>query len=282
MKIYEILSETPLQSFDFDGDPNATINSGNGAFQKRDLEKIKNPNFGKKLENFFKKTPFNFRLFFVNRANFGNYAQIDNDNSREISGYDLSNFWDMSDNTSHLLINKIIQDRKNAITIIYSGNAEKLNGTIADNVHSLSPWIVAHRIGHALDDFESSSGNMNDFVTDLFTLMHNLIENIYNIEFDEADIDDPFIQIVHTIGTQKSSVKGQLSVNHTEFAQELLAQYLNSGKVTLNQFPKFIMLDGQQHPANSNMNTASKKIKEFAEKSFNMILNAAVGKFFII
>ncbi len=285
MKIYEILNETPITYL-------GKINpeEKNGAFKNpNDSKLIKSKDYSAKMLKFFEKTPFNFRLFFVNVTSFGDYAIIDHDNPREISIETLNNLLEpYSDDIKQDMIKMFTDNANNAITILYAGNAETIDGKIANNVQPITPWIAAHRIGHALDDFKSSTLNMFNFTNKLQQAIHNLIERMYTVEYDidEFEFDDqdkdPYLQVAHAIGTQRSSRNNMLSDNVHEFPNELLAQYLNTGTVTLNPFPKYIIYDGLQYHGNGTEKNMAYGLSKWIVACFEKILNSAMGKIFII
>ena len=288
MKIYEIITESPVVDY-------GTINTHNpykkhNAFKNpKDIQLLRNQNYEANIKRFFEKTPFNFRLFFVNIPNVGDYAIIDHDNPRELSVNDLRELLDPEhEGINQHLLKHFTNNMNSTITILYAGNAETIDGKIADNVMPITPWIAAHRIGHALDDFDAPI-NMHNFSTGLFEEIHELIQTVYSLEYDidefefgEDRIKDPLVQVAHTIGTQRSSRNKLLTDNVYEFTNELLAQYLNTGTVTLNPFPKYIIYDGLQYHGNGQEQSASQSLITFIEYYFEKILNAAVGKIFII
>ena len=238
---------------------------------------------------FFEKTPFNFRIFFVNVTSFGDYAIIDHSNPREISMETLNNLLDpYGDDIKQDLIKMFTDNANSAITILYAGNAETIDGSIANNVLPFTPWIAAHRIGHALDDFNSSTINMGDFTNRLHHAIHKLIKRMYTVEYDRHEFDfdenhkDPYLQVAHTIGTQRSSRNNMLSDNVHEFPNELLAQYLNTGTVTLNPFPKYIIYNGLQFHSNGTEQNIANDLSKWIISYFEKILNSAMGKIFII
>ena len=160
MKIFEIITEAPITDYDTFGMDNKPNNQ---AFNNpNDKKLITNKNYKAKLVKFFSKTPYNFRIFFVNNKAFGNYAQMNNKNPRQISRSTVERYF--SNKESSEIINRIFQtDMNSSITVIYAGNAETLDGEVADNVQPITPWIAAHRIGHALDGLKAEL-NMFNFV----------------------------------------------------------------------------------------------------------------------
>lgn len=120
------------------------------------------------------------------------------------------------------------------ITIIFTNNR-------GNRRYMASGWILAHRFGHAL---WASQGQMGkewlEYTRHLRTVFRDMLSSVYDVNIGEKDYvsgDDVILRLAaHQVGTMKSAREASLN-NWYEFAYELFAQYLLTGKITLNPLP---------------------------------------------
>ena len=217
------LDEAPLADYQPIGDFDKQ-----GPFRTVDKKLVTHPTAQLKTARFFEKTPYDFRLFFSNIPGTGKYREygaMDSKFVQEIFGQHAE---------------QILQDTSDAITIVFVGNAG------ADKV-MLTPWVMAHRIGHAIQAGQRtgrSKGPWQEAERHFFRGINQILTDFYgkssNARGDTQvnwDMSKEYAALFNAIGTQRSSRTGQISRPY-EFLYELFAQYLGTGKITLNPLPQ--------------------------------------------
>jgi hypothetical protein len=130
----------------------------------------------------------------------------------------------------------------NTITIIYTSNTGAQR-------YMASGWILAHRLGHAFARGNSSvSVRWRDFTAKLRRHVVEILEHVYglslargSLDYSRVAQDDKVLRYVaQELGSMKSARDGKLR-NWFEFAYELLAQYMLTGRVKFNQLPANIV-----------------------------------------
>lgn len=134
MKISDIISEAPVSDISFFG-PEDEPNT----FEKNDLRLVKNKHYHSKVKDFFKNSPFDYNLYFVNG---------DKPNSIKINGTDQVisadeyRIGEISPKMVKSILGFIPENQSTSITAIFTHN---IGGTV-----NMTPWIVAHRLAHAI------------------------------------------------------------------------------------------------------------------------------------
>lgn len=229
MRINEIilennLDEAPLADYVPMGDFNKP-----GPFRGPDKKLVTHPVNQLKTARFFEQTPYDFRLFFSNIPGTGRYSE----------------YGKMAPNVVQEIFGEqaqqIIQGGENAITVVFVGNK-------GDSKVPMTPWIMAHRIGHAIQaNIRRGSGNGGTWRAaedHLFGTINSIIADYYgkkNVnQFGNKvnnNLTKEYNALFNAIGTQRSSRTGQITRPY-EFLYELFAQYLGTGNVTLKPLPK--------------------------------------------
>lgn len=173
----------------------------------------------------------------------------------------------------------------NAINVIYTQN-------IGSEKVPMNYWTIAHRFGHTV---RRNNKVWNYFTRelekDIVTVMDNVFgrtpsNNTYGFDAAGKTLLKKF---ANALGTMGSTRKNQLR-NFDEFAFELLAQYMITGKVTFNRLP-FKMIDryawgNPQHiyprKQNKNWNDYIEYMEEKYQNILEEIVEYAVGKIFIM
>lgn len=188
MRFKEIL-ESPIQNYDTSGLDGTGFFSGN----PKDAALVKSQKHIKRVKKAFEKTPFNFDLYFVDTKPKGNTRIFQYQNAMTNAGvYDEPQFG--------------IQPKPNTISVIYLSNH-------SDDPMPLTPWILAHRFMHGIEDSRKAS--------EASTLFYKL--DLY-IEKN---------RITPEIFTFKSAKTGSLDPG--ELPAELMSQYLLQGTIRVNQ-----------------------------------------------
>lgn len=295
MKINEFIfedtvDEMALQTYKTMGDF-----SKPGPFTGADKKLVPHPKNIEKATRFFEQTPFDFRLFFSHLKGTGKWSEhgvMSPDQIRKIFGQDAE---------------EIINGSEDAITVVYVGNK-------GDAKVSLTPWMMAHRFGHAIQ----SSGqplSKNKIPSNwsvwieasnyFFTTVNNLLEEYYgktNQSMRTTGIRDmpaygltaEYNALFNAIGTQHSSRSGKIRRPY-EFLYELFAQYLGTGKVTLNPLPtnlvygrkawgnptRFMNIKPEYRDENERKQVAD-SLAYTMELLFNDVLTNSVGKIYVM
>ena len=221
-RVKQDVTEAPLADYQTMGDFDKP-----GPFRGVDKKLVPHPTNQLKTAKFFEQTPYDFRLFFSNIPGTGKYSEhgpMDANSIRAI-------FKDQAEN--------IIQNSENAITVVFVGNK-------GDSKVMLTPWMMAHRIGHAVQSGSIVGRNAGPWKAaeqHLFNTMNGILNEYYgkpnNNRYDTS-IDwsrsAEYSALFNYIGTQRSSRQGEIRRPY-EFLYELFAQYLGTGRIQLNPLP---------------------------------------------
>lgn len=224
MKINEVLIEAPLADYEPIGDFNKP-----GPFRGPDKKLVPHPVNKLKTAKFFEKTPYDFRLFFSNIPGTGKYSEYGKmapDTIKEIFGENAQ---------------QILQGSEDAITIVFVGNK-------GDSKVMLTPWMMAHRIGHAVQANirrgTSNGGTWRAAEDHFFGVVNGIIADYYGKRVSNQfgnkvnnALSKEYNALFNAVGTQRSSRNGEITRPY-EFLYELFAQYLGTGKITLKSLPK--------------------------------------------
>ena len=254
-----------------------------GPFTGADKRLIPNPKNQLKTQKFFEKTPYDFRLFFSNLSGTGRYSEYGPMGPNGIKEI----FKDQAE--------QILDDSEDAITIVFVGNK-------GDDKVMLTPWVMAHRFGHAIVAGRRRKQGWNEWTeaeNHFFSTVNNLLNEYYgkvgkqggNLKFE---LTPEYNALFNAIGTQRSSRTGQIRRPY-EFMYELFAQYLGTGKITLNPFPtnltygrkvfgnptKYMNIKPEYRDTDDRQ-YASEILASDMEMLFNDVLASSVGKIFIM
>lgn len=224
MKVNEIISEAPLADYEPIGDFNKP-----GPFRGPDKKLVPHPVNKLKAAKFFEKTPYDFRLFFSNISGTGKYSEYGKmapDVIKQIFGEQAE---------------QILQGSEDAITVVFVGNK-------GDSKVMLTPWMMAHRIGHAIQANirrgTSNGGTWRAAEDHFFGTVNGILADYYGKQSINKfgnnvnnSLSKEYTALFNAIGTQRSSRNNEITRPY-EFLYELFAQYLGTGKVTLKPLPK--------------------------------------------
>lgn len=202
-----------------------------GPFRGPDKKLVPHKKNIEKATTFFEKTPYDFRLFFSNIPGTGRYSEygpMRPDAIKEI-------FKDQAE--------EILKDSGDAITVVFVGNK-------GDSKVMLTPWIMAHRFGHAIQAGARNNRGWSAWTEaekHFFSTINNLLEEYYgkisqrqggfqsqgSMKFD---LTPEYNALFNAIGTQRSSRSGQIKRPY-EFLYEIFAQYLGTGQIKFNPLP---------------------------------------------
>ncbi len=133
-----------------------------------------------------------------------------------------------------------------AINVIFVGNT-------GANRMNMTPWIMVHRIGHAIQSEtrgKQSWSSWKHFEDDSARFFHDLLEQVYNASSSLRNFWIPAMggagemhplelsKFFEGIGGMRSARKGNLGGRPYEFIYEMFAQYIITGQLTFRDCPK--------------------------------------------
>jgi hypothetical protein len=263
-----------------------------GPFQGPDKKLVPHPKNIEKATKFFEKTPYDFRLFFSNIPGTGKYSEygpMTPDQIKKVFGPQAD---------------AILQDSEDQITVVFVGNK-------GDRKVMLTPWMMAHRFGHAIQ--AGNRGNRGwsawgEAEKHFFTTINSTLGEYYGkvdrgpssylgkpkSEQMNNNLTPEYNALFNAIGTQRSSRSGEIRRPY-EFLYELFAQYLGTGKVTLNPLPSNLGYGRKAwgNPTNfmnikpefrdeSDRAHASEMLAGDMQMMFDDVLSNSVGKVFVM
>jgi hypothetical protein len=223
-----LLKEAPIDSFNLVGEWEPTS-------KKRGYDKasrgILTSNAGvEKIKKLWAKTRQDFDIYMVSTKEGWKYTEVG-----EVDPYFIRDKLKLD-----------IPINENNITIFFTNNkgAEKVPTTA---------WTLAHRFGHALRRSGDINGDSYEYIqldNMLQKMINSVSEKIYkrNLKVSSYEPDFKKIrnireiqrQVAHALGTFKSARDRKLR-NVYEFTNEVIAQYIITGKIVFNrEFPKVL------------------------------------------
>ena len=261
-----------------------------GPFRGADKRLIPHPKSELKTQKFFEKTPYDFRLFFSNEPGYGRYSE----------------YGPMSTNDIQKLFPKeqaeaIINGHDDAITVVFVGNK-------GDAKVMLTPWIMAHRFGHAIQAGVRKNSGWSAWAEaekHFFTTVNNLLNEYYgkisqrrvgpsSQQSMQFELRPEYNALFNAIGTQRSSRSGQIKRPY-EFLYELFAQYLGTGTIKLNPLPgnlgygrknwgnpsKYLNIK-PEYRDESDRQEATQTLANDMQYMFDDVLSSSVGQIFVM
>jgi len=193
----------------------------------------------------------------------------------------------------------ILQDSGDAITVVFVGNK-------GDRKVMLTPWMMAHRFGHAIQAGVRSNREWSAWTEaekHFFSTINNLLEEYYGKIKSQTfgvtskvnyNLTPEYNALFNAIGTQRSSRSGEIKRPY-EFLYELFAQYLGTGQITFNPLPtnlgygrqvwgkptKYMNLK-REYNDESTRKEATEILARDMELMFDDVLSSSVGKIFVM
>lgn len=281
MRSSEFLNESPLTDYQTMGDFNKP-----GPFRGADKKLVPHPVNRLKAEKFFANTPYDIRLFFSNISGTGKYSE----------------YGPMNPDTVKIIFGdegeQIVAGHENAITIVYVGNK-------GDAKKMLTPWMMAHRFGHAVQAGHRRGGKIDkegawpEAENHFFGQVNSMLEEYYGKRGERGgnlkwEMTPEYNALFNAIGTQNSSRSGQIRRPY-EFLYEIFAQYLGTGHVTFNMLPtnlgygrqawgtpsKYLNLK-PEHSDDASRKQATEVLAYDMELMFNDVMSNLEGKILVM
>lgn len=257
-----------------------------GPFRGPDKKLVPHPVNQLKTQKFFERTPYDFRLFFSNIPGTGQYSEYGPMGSNAIKEI----FKDQAE--------QILDGSEDAITIVFVGNK-------GDSKVMLTPWMMAHRFGHAIvagnRNVDKRWGAWREAEQHFFGQINNLLKEYYNkTKFNQFDTNvnwqlrQEYNALFNAIGTQRSSRTGQIRRPY-EFLYEIFAQYLGTGHVNFNPLPTNLGYGRKSWGKSTNSLNIKPEYRDENERKqiadrlaydmelmFSDVLASSVGKIFVM
>ena len=213
-----------------------------------------------KAEKLWEKSKGNFKLIFLNDPS--NQIQ----HIAPLGGGEISDVGPLGRETNFEKINKFFktqnqefQPNQNEITVIYTRNDFQPK--------PMTGWIMAHRFGHMISSY------IYQILKDIkFFFYMNFIADNCNIKVDSLQ---------YKLATMKSAREGQLT-NIGELYHEFMAQYLITGKVTLNSLDAVVDTSNIDPKRLEEMQNMIPKLNANMNSKFGELLDSFHGKVFML
>lgn len=228
------LMESPLADLQAIGD----FTKGHSMRSAADRKLVTNPANVKLIEKKFSGCPQVFNLYFVNKVGLASVLE---------TGL-VTKEW-VSDNLGPDVVRAMQKGDPDGITAIFTNN-------IADEKMPMTPWIIAHRLGHAFsrNNFYGQSPNNPPYTEmgdNLIRESANILQEAYQYDSGVSGMKSLrflpygggdnalnlfrkkqllFTSFFESIGTFRSARTGDLR-DYFEMQHELLAQYITTGSI---------------------------------------------------
>jgi hypothetical protein len=303
MRLKDLMNEMSLQAYNTVGfDKNKKGEIPSGGFDKIDRKLVTNDVFKTKLTKFFEKTPHPFYIYTIQKSglakNYSEHGIMKLEDVNALISTDIAT-----------MIDEYQQEDPDGIHIIFVGNS-------GANKEIMKPWIMAHRIGHAIirndgGGFVSDKNILRQMSKVLFKEINSALTDHYGVDlqqhmkrsytdkldsmFFSPDAAKIYSSLFHSIGTMKSA-RDEKIPRPFEFVYEIFAQYILTGKVTFNKFPASIQLktpsgrinkqftahDEEDEIYASEMESLAEHLSERLSEQCENVLMSIEGKIFVM
>lgn len=293
MRASEIITEVPVSDYELIGDF-----SKPGAFRDPEHRLVQHPVHIQKVKNFFQSVPADFRFFMVNAPSAQKIyrsAGLTREWGEVTPEQVRAAFPEQAD--------RILAGSEESITVIFLGN-------YGDRKVIMTPWIMAHRVGHAIQASNRVGGLYGKTVQDptsdwgraesyFFGAIHKILQEVYGIPIRDNRMDYTYRQqynaLFNSIGIQRSSREGQIRRPY-EFFYELWTQYLKTGELKFNPLPEAVpylqkswgrprnylvmtrKYRDDPHAAQELLNRLAVELRDY----FNSVLYDSMGKIYLM
>jgi hypothetical protein len=266
---YHEICEAPLTDFGAYGDL-----SREGTLRSDDLKAVQSPKWQEKLSNFFSRTPYNFNIYVYNGGEDGRIHFPHPTPGRKGTDLKVTDLIYL-ENFSGVYYPDLFQRTFGFVPPDYQG---AISVMLVENEGNdrlpLTPWMVAHRIAHALnmpsrDDFfdHLTDAEIKETWKNAFTGMVKFRDVM--CEFLGGDYSD----IAALIGKTRAMRSRKLS-NPGEFFMEMITQYIVQGSLTFNRAPDLEAVGLTDQTLRDWEISLNSKLKRF--------FGSCVGKIFVL
>lgn len=274
---YLFIDEMPIRQFNRVGNWDRRSSFGSDV----DRRLLTSPKAVEKIHKQWEKTPYTFDIFLVNDP------RVNKPEFREVGSVDI----DFVRNKMKISPEEIPDPDSDAITIIFTNN-------VGDQRYMASGWILAHRLGHALNRGGGKvSQEWQEFSRRLRELFVEILDQVYDVTVPKDGFSGQGDKILRHVAHQLASMKSARDKNLRnwyELSYELLAQYLITGKITFNPLPdKLVTHIGswghkrsrgvmspqtQQMYNNHDLQYYANELEQMVEN----VLDRAIGRIFVM
>jgi hypothetical protein len=255
-----LLNEMPITSFNLKGKWGPEDKPYR--YDQQSIGILTNPKGVEKIHRKWSNTRDNFDLYFVRgpkvwQQNF--VGEVSQDWVREKLGLD-------------------IQPDEDSITVILTNN---ISGTTRV---PLTAWAIAHRFAHGLyREAQFEQYFQKEVLRDFTSLTKQMFPNqdYWNMNAFSRGYRGGTILPLHiaqAVGTMKSARDGKVD-NFNEFINELVAQYIITGKITFNPLPRSFMVRKQMAWGRDNSLYRSHSLEGPDVEEINDLLEANARKY---
>jgi hypothetical protein len=289
-----LLKETPIGDYRTVGD----WNKGSSFRDKRDRVMVQHPKSIENVKKKFGNNPYVFNFMFVNNAKANRHTEVGFATEqwlRENLGDEIANA--VSDN---------VEKNPEAINVVFTNNkgAER---------KVMTPWIMAHRIAHALARTKGARGGFAahpyiESSTALLQGLGNILEYYGVQDFPTHDAtmirrswDDgrdknrahqlAMMNFIYEVGTFRSARERNIR-DWFEVLHELFAQYVTTGNIKFKEAPekfgtkqvfgkggyRYLQRDVSKEDVDYELNSLAETLKYY----FNELLANAQGKILVM
>lgn len=253
MRYFELV-EAPIRDLEVHGMDKP------GTFSDVDRRLLSNPAHIQKIRNQFESQTYDFDLYFINQTGhsyldkWGGFNGAFNDDNSDHTGQSDPAFLDTRFGLK-------LHPKSDTITVVYLSNANEINSI------SLTPWIVAHRFAHALTENAKT----------LSPPLRRAMESLPSFAAGNLAPDVPQLGTQLTLAALMTNRSARMGM-HSEFREELIAQYLITGTIKLALRPDTPLAHGVDRAyVEKRIGFIGRKIRQNIEN----ILNECVGKIFV-
>jgi hypothetical protein len=195
----------------------------------------------------------------------------------------------------------IIDGSEDAITVVFVGNS-------GDSKVMMTPWIMAHRFGHAIQSGMRKSGGWSTWAEaekHFFNTVNTMFEEYYGKAVKDqygrpaqsgisSNLTPEYNALFNAIGTQRSSRSGEIKRPY-EFMYEIFAQYLGTGEVSFNPLPSNLGYGRKNWGNPSKYMNIKPEYRDESERAeatqtlandmhymFDDVLSSSVGQIFVM
>ena len=274
----EELTESPMADFEIHGDANTA-----GSFTDDDLRAIRNPKWLQKVHTAFaNSTDHYFNVYIVNLKDAilpapDRDADVHYrfDSSMNAKKYDHIGKFPGLIGPAYVekLIGKLPPNHENCINVLLVENE-------GENKISLTPWMLAHRIIHAL--LASSNFTSREINNLMDSFAHNVASKLlFGGARWATPTEDDLLKALSYVGTTKAQINNKLN-GYFEFEVEMGTQFIVNGKIKpfRNDFSN-IGVDITPEIQNK-MNNYLIEMNEKFNIEFRELLYGSVGQFCIL
>jgi hypothetical protein len=246
-----------------------------------DKKAMRDPGVIKKAQNAFMKTLFTFDMYFWQSTN------PDYDPTTQKGYVDLEWVQKKLGKEAYEYLSKA---NPNHITMILGSNMSD-----QDYISLRSPWIIAHRMAHTLISGRNKLASSYSAAYVFENFVHNILEIGYDHEWPDQDTQYGHIiyhdhheiytkMMGHYLGTMRSARSNKL-VTASEWIHESFAQYIITGKITLNPLPDHFD-EGMDLTTDPERRAAAQhlwsELPNQVKQAFDELLEEATGKIWIM